>query len=253
MDETSRDLADYTVRYRSLPFEPLQARYRRRRVLARVAAHAPRRLAEIGCGEFPLFLDLPEMEAVVIEPTAAFAAHARRLAEGLRSVTVVEDYAERVVPGSVGGPFDMVVVSGLLHEVPDPRRLLSAVRGLCRPRGLVHVNVPSSGSLHRLLAVAMGLVPDPATESENQRMLQQQRIYEPLRLQRELTDAGFVVRASGSILVKPFTHAQMQRLVDDGFLTTDLLDGLDRLADVLPDLGSEIWVDAERADDWADD
>jgi SAM-dependent methyltransferase len=248
VDETSRDLADYTVRYRSLPFEPLQARYRRRRVLARVAAHAPRRLAEIGCGELPLFLDLPGVEAVVIEPTAAFAASARRLAEGRSGVTVVEDYAERVAAGSVGGQVDMVVVSGLLHEVPDPQRVLAAARALCRPGGVVHVNVPSSRSFHRLLAVAMGLIPDPAAESANQRALQQQRIYDPASLERELAAAGLTVRERGSILVKPFTHAQMQRLVDDRFLTPELLDGLDRLAEVLPELGSEIWADAEPAD-----
>jgi hypothetical protein len=114
---------------------------------------------------------------------------------------------------------------------------------------VVHVNVPSAGSLHRRLAVAMGLISDPAEESETQRLLQQRHVYDAAELEQELVDAGFRIRRRGSILVKPFTHAQMQRLVDDGFLTPQLLDGLDRLADQLPELGSEIWVDAEPAGD----
>jgi len=132
LDETARDLADYTARYRALPFEPLQLRFRRRRVLSRVAVHAPRRLAEVGCGEFPLFLDLPDVEAVVIEPTAAFAANARRLAADRPGITVVEEYAERVPPESVGGTVDMVVVS---HRSTDSSRSVrdSATRTGTRP------------------------------------------------------------------------------------------------------------------------
>jgi Methyltransferase domain len=161
-------------------------------------------------------------------------------------VTVVEALAEGVDVSALGGPFDMVVLSCLLHEVPDPQRLLATLRAACASGGVAHVNVPSSRSLHRLLAVAMGLIPDPATESDTQRTMQQRRsVYDQPGLEEELARAGFSVSARGSILVKPFTHAQMQHLVDDGFLTPELLDGLDRLAEMLPDLGSEIWVDAE--------
>ncbi len=243
----ARDLVEYAARYQELPFEPLQAAYRRRRVLARIAVHRPTRLLEVGCGEVPLFLDLPGQETVVVEPTAVFAETARRLADSRPGVSVVEALLEDTPAEALGGPFEMVVVSGLLHEVPDPQHLLQAVHRTCRPGGVVHVNVPSAGSLHRLLAVAMGLIPDPATESDTQRLLQQRHVYDAGGLDREMVAAGFRVRERGSILVKPFTHAQMQRLVDDGFLTPQVLDGLDRLTELLPELGSEIWVDAEPA------
>jgi SAM-dependent methyltransferase len=243
-----RDLVDYAEQYRALPFEPVQIHYRRRLVLARVAARAPRRLLEIGCGEAPLFTDLPDVESVVIEPTAAFAAGARALAVDRPDVVVVEDLAERVDPASVGGGFDLVVLSCLLHEVPDPQLLLAAARRLCAPGGVLHVNVPNARSMHRLLAVAMGLIPSPTTRSETQQRMQQRSIYDAEGLEAELRTAGFAVCERGSLFVKPFTHAQMQRLVDDGFLTPELLDGLDVLAGQLPGLGSELWVEAEPVD-----
>jgi SAM-dependent methyltransferase len=246
--DAPRDLVGYADQYRALPFEPLQAGFRRRLVLARVATHRPRRLLEIGCGEHPLFLDLPDVAVTVLEPAPAFAAQARRLGEGRDDVEVIEESAEDVDVDSIGGPFDMVVVSCLLHEVPDPRRLLVAARGFCAPQGVLHVNVPSAHSLHRLLAVAMGLIPHPATESDTQRLMQQRReVYDAAGLEQEVTTAGFTVRHRGSLFVKPFTHGQMQELVDSGFLTPQLLDGLDALAGLLPDLGSELWVDAEPA------
>lgn len=248
MTEARRDLVDYVAQYRALPFESLQLAFRRRRVLERIAVHAPSRLLEIGCGESPLFTDLPGLETVVVEPAGAFAENARRLAGGRPEVSVVEDYAEHLTAGSLGGPFDMVVVSCVLHEVPDPQLLLSAVRGLCAPAGVVHVNVPSARSLHRLLAVAMGLIADVATPSDTQRTMQQRGVYDSAALDAELVRAGFAVEARGSILVKPFTHAQMQQLVDQDFLTPRMLDGLDVLAQMLPDLGSELWVDARPAE-----
>ena len=248
MTRAPRDLVDYAVQYRALPFEQLQAGFRRRRVLAQVVARAPRRLLEIGCGQLPLFVDLPGMESVVIEPTPAFAENARRLAEGRAGVSVVEALAEDVAAASLGGACDMVVLSCVLHEVPDPQRLLAAARSFCSPDSLLHVNVPSAHSLHRLLAVAMGLIPDPATESDVQRQMQQRTVYDAAELERELLRAGFAVRDRGSLFVKPFTHAQMQRLVDEQFMTPQMLEGLDRLADALPDLGSELWVDAMPAE-----
>ena len=244
-----RDLADYAVQYRALPFEPIQIAYRRRRVLAQVTARSPQRLLEIGCGELPLFVDLPGVKCVVVEPTPAFAENARRLAADHPSARVVEDYAEAVHPVDVGGAFDMVVVSCLLHEVPDPQALLAAVRNLCTEKAVVHVNVPSARSLHRMLAVAMGLIPDPATESETQRTMQQRGVYDAASLEDALDRAGFIVLERGSIFVKPFTHSQMQRLVDEEFLTTEMLDGLARLAELMPELGSELWVDVEPRHD----
>jgi SAM-dependent methyltransferase len=245
--DTARDLVDYVSSYRALPFEPVQAAYRRRLVLSRVAAAGPRRLLEIGCGALPLFPDLPGVACTVLEPATEFAAGARRMAAGRADVTVVEALAEDVDPLDLGSPFDVVVLSCLLHEVPDPRRLLAAARRACAPGGVLHVNVPNATSLHRLLAVAMGLIPDPAATSDTQRTMQQRAVYDAAGLHREVTGAGFDVRASGSLFVKPFTHAQMQHLVDVGFLTPHLLDGLDALAARLPELGSELWVDAVPA------
>jgi 2-polyprenyl-3-methyl-5-hydroxy-6-metoxy-1,4-benzoquinol methylase len=238
----ARDLSDYTEQYRRLPFEPIQAFYRRLKVLAEISRYAPRRLLEVGCGHLPLHKDLSGMHITVVEPAAEFARNARYTAAAGADVNVIEACLEAVSPPEE--PFDMVVVSCLLHEVDDPQALLAAVRRMCGSDTVIHLNVPNARSLHRLLAVAMGLIERPDAHSQTQATMQQRAIYHLASLEDELSAAGFVVREHGSLFVKPFTHAQMQQLVDQKFMTPTMLDGLDRLAETLPELGSEIWVNA---------
>lgn len=243
----TRNIHSYTEQYMRLPFEPLQAAYRRRKVLAEIERHRPRRLLEIGCGHQPLFIDWPAASWTVIEPAPLFAENARTLASGYRDVHVVEGYAEVFSRDPEDAPYDMVILSCLLHEVEDPQSLLSSVRRLCSEGTLLHVNVPNARSLHRLLAVAMGLISSPESKSDMQRTMQQRSVYDAVSLHDELVRAGFAVAEHGTLFVKPFTHAQMQQLVDEGFLTPALLEGLDRLVQQLPDLGSELWVNARLA------
>jgi SAM-dependent methyltransferase len=241
----ARDIQGYTEQYLQLPFETIQAAYRRRLVLSRIAHHRPRRLLEIGCGRIPLFTDLPDTAVTVIEPSPTFAEVARQLATERRDVRVLQAYAEDVDPEAEGMDVEMVVLSCLLHEVDDAQALLAAVHRLCGTDTVVHVNVPNALSLHRLLAVSMGLLAAPEAPSDTQRRMQQRTVYNGKTLQAELALAGFEITDQGGLFVKPFSHAQMQQLVDQGFMTTPMLDGLAHLVEVLPDLGSEIWADAK--------
>ena len=242
----SRNIVEYTASYDRLPFEPIQASYRRRRVLSEIARHRPASLLEVGCGHAPLFSDLEGMAITVVEPAPAFAEQARRAAAGRPDVRVIEAFLEAADLSLAR--FDMVVVGCLLHEVDDPQSLLAAVRRHCDPGTVLHLSVPNAHSLHRLLAVAMGLIDSPKALSLTQLTMQQRSTYDSQTLHAELNRAGFQVTDSGSLFVKPFTHAQMQQLVDQGFMTPAMLDGLDRLAVIEPNLGSEIWVNARLSD-----
>lgn len=241
-----RDMTDYVAQFHALPFEPIQASYRRNLVIKEVLRYQPKRILEIGCGMAPLFAQLPAgIHATVVEPADEFARRAREIGQGSDEISIVQSFVEEFYPDQTD--FDVIVASCVLHEVPDPKAMLAAIRRLCRSDTVLHVNVPNANSLHRQLAVAMGLIPFAGAPSDTQRTMQQRTsVYDVSTLSSELRDAGFEVLASGSIFIKPFTHGQMQRLVDAGLLTADMLNGLDRLAETLPDLGSEIWVNARR-------
>ena len=246
MNHASRDLDEYSRQYQVLAFESIQIEYRRSLVLRKIAQCKPGRLLEVGCGTRPLFTDLPtDMDITVVEPAKAFADHAKVLASGRSRAKVQQGFMESVDLGTT--EFDMIILSGVLHEVPDPTSMLRAIREHCTNSTTLHVNVPNALSLHRLLAVAMGLIETPSCHSQTQRRMQQRDTpYDPQSLRNELLSSGFSVVDEGSYFIKPFTHDQMQTLVDSGFMTNAMLNGLDKLIDWLPDLGSEIWAHALR-------
>ncbi len=243
-----RDIDAYQRAYAASDFEPVQARMRRRMLLTLLARWQPRRVLEVGCGNEALFTDyLPFERFCVVEPGAAFAAQARDQAGDDPRIRVVQSFMEDAAEQLAVESFDCILLSGLLHEVPDSSSLLAAVRSLCSANTQVHVNVPNARSLHRLLALEMGLISDLRQLSDNQRDLQQPRTFDGHGLSALCADNGFEVIERGSYFIKPYTHRQMAQLQDIGLLDERMLDGLYGLARHLPDMGSETFVNLRRA------
>jgi SAM-dependent methyltransferase len=151
----------YALQYSQDQFETVLVEVRRRRVLESILPHHPREVLEVGCGLEPLFSFYQDFERhTIVDPSPAFVGNSRELAAGDDRVEVIEGTLEDRAGTLAGRTFDAVVVSSLLHEVPDAPALLAAVHALCDRRTVVHVNVPNVRSFHRLLAVEGGLIGD---------------------------------------------------------------------------------------------
>ena len=149
----------------------------------------------------------------VVEPSPRFVAHARQLAADDPRVTIVEGFIEEVADQLSGTRFDLVVVSSLLHEVPDPGALLRAIHSACGPSTIVHVNVPNVRSFHRLLAVEMGVIDSVFTQSETEVGADRQLHDSTRRSLRAMFKGARVGVLLGSglyFLIKPFTHEQIE-------------------------------------------
>lgn len=244
----TKNISSYTTEYNDdYGFEAEMVRYRRTLVLERLTHHRPRTVVELGCGA-----DLQAQgysdaggrwnDWTIVEPSQFFADHAR--ASTLTDLRVVQGFFEDVA-GQVPQTIDVLLCSGLLHEVPDADRLIAAMRGQMAPNTVLHVNVPNAGSMHRQLARAMGLIDDVKAISPRNASLQQPRVYDLPDLTAQLERHGLAVTATGGYLVKPFTHGQMKPLV--GVLGRDVMDGLYQLGKDMPQLASEIFVEAQLA------
>ena len=241
----SKNIDAYTASYTDdFGFEAEMVRYRRALVLERLKRHAPRTIVELGCGadlQAQGYADAGGTwdDWLIVEPSGVFAGHA--LASDLPGLRVVqaffEDAADTAPPR-----IDMLLCSGLLHEVPDSDRLIAAMRAQMGPQTVLHVNVPNARSMHRQLAKAMGLIGDLKAISPRNASLQQPRVYDLADLTAQLERHGLSVIESGGHLVKPFTHHQMAPLVET--LGRDVMDGLFALGKSHPDLASEIFVEA---------
>lgn len=246
----ARDMEGYSDLYEAhyaggFSLERVLIDTRRRLILASMAAHACRSVLEIGCGLEPLFMFASDFEGfTVVEPSARFAENARRLAANDPRVTIVEGFVEDVAGQLVDRAFDFIVASSLLHEVPDPDRLLRSIRALSGPETVVHLNVPNVRSFHRLLALEMGLIDSVFTQSKTEARFGRQTRFDLPSLASKVEAHGFEVRDSGTYFIKPFTHEQIEAAVDRGAIGREVVHGLERMAKHLPDMGAEMYVEA---------
>ena len=238
----------YAAQYAGGPgwFETVMVDARRRQVLGTAARHPHRRLLEVGSGLEPLFLHLPSVEAyTLVEPVPEFCARARALAGDSARVRVHQGTLEALAP-ELGQGFDLIVVSSLLHEVPDPNQLLQAVHGLCARETVVHVNVPNVRSLHRVLALEMGLLGQLSEPSEMERRFGRHTRFDREGFVKSLEATGLEVLRFATYFLKPFSHAQMEALFDSGILDRSALGALERVAERFPEHGAEMLAEVRR-------
>jgi hypothetical protein len=239
--------AEYASQYASRAFETVLVRIRQEQVLDAMARYPHARILEVGCGLDPLFTRVPQCESfTVVEPSSEFAQHARALAAGRADVHVVAAFLEDVVSELAALAPDFIAVSSLLHEVRDVHGLLAALRTIATPRTVLHFNVPNVRSFHRLLAAEMGLIQDVFEPSPMERRFQRQRRFDARTLADLLEAEGFRVCRAGSYFIKPFTHAQMQAMLEGGIIDDRVVRGLQAMSRHFPDLGCEIFADAIR-------
>ena len=243
------DISDYTASYlENYDFERVMVHFRRKLVVERLHHYSPEHIVEIGCG--------PELQSMayrsqdgrwgswtIVEPSTEFAEIARNC--GLDDVLVINGHFEEAVSQIECLPTpSMIICSGLLHEVPDPRALLKAVVSVMGTETVLHGNVPNAHSLHRRLGVAMKVTTSVFESSHRNELLQQPRVYDFELLEKDLGAEKLRIFASGGYFIKPFSHDQMARIED--VLGWEVLDGLDALGREHPEWASEIFFEAVR-------
>ncbi|RBY79618.1 hypothetical protein DQ238_10545 [Geodermatophilus sp. TF02-6] len=185
---------------------------------------------ELGCATGLMTSLFAERDVTVdaVERTPSYhrAAVARALPRATFHLTDIDDF-----PGT--RRYEHVVAAHLLNELADPLRLLRRIHDdLLAPGGLVHVSLTNPYSLHRLIAVEMGILDGPAALSDRGRALATVEIFDADRLEALARQAGLVCVHREPVLLKPFTNAQLAELPDG------VVAGLDRVARRFPEHGA---------------
>src|SRR5690606_7146012 len=89
----------------------------------------------------------------------------------------------------------------------------------------------------------MGLIDSVFEPSEMERRFQRTTRFDMDSLQQVLREEGFEVTRSGSYMVKPFTHQQMESMLAAGIVDGRVLEGLARMVAHLPGMGCVIYAD----------
>jgi SAM-dependent methyltransferase len=194
-------------------------------------------VVELGFGEGVTLARLAPLPRryVVVEGAPSLAARVR---SEFPDVEVVEALFEDHRPDT---PCDKLLALHVLEHVDDPIALARHLHSWVAPGGEIVVVVPNRRSLHRRLAVLMGLQPELDTLSPRDHLVGHQRVYDLDQLEGDLRQAGFEPFERRGLFLKVLPNAMM---LDHPLA---LIQALNELGDELPaDVGANIAVRARR-------
>jgi SAM-dependent methyltransferase len=195
------------------------------------------RVLEMGCssGVMTRYLAKHTSTLRVVDGSRKYLDDVRTLLDQDGHADVRLDHAlfEDYVPGAT---FDAIVMARAVEHLAAPGPVLRKVAGWLAPGGELHVMVPNAWSFHRLVGVAMGLLPEPHALNDRDRAYGHHRVYDPTTLRAELEAAGLdVVEEAGSSL-KFLANAQMHAL------DPKLWDAFEKVGRQFPAHGAEIYA-----------
>jgi SAM-dependent methyltransferase len=184
---------------------------------------------ELGCATGLMTARLAGRGAAVVAVDREPAYLARLAARGLTGVRLRRADLERYEDGAV---YDHVVATNVLHELDDPLALLVRARRWLAPGGRLHVSLQNPESLHRLVALELGLIDRLETVSDLGRRYATRRLWSAAAFAGLAASAGLVVRSREPVLLKPLPNALMAALPGD------VVEGLMRVAHRFPENGA---------------
>ena len=124
--------------------------------------------------------------------------------------------------------FEIVLASHVLEHVDEPRLVLDNASRWLAPGGRLIVIVPNRDSIHRRLAVIMGLQDRLDTLGPRDMLVGHQRVYSISTLEAELMDAGYELAETKGFFLKTLPNSMMLDY------SPELIDALNVVAEALP-------------------
>lgn len=238
-----KDINKYWDKYKSIySFEEFSAIYREVELLKSVS-FKKKSVIEIGCGFKPLFKVVKNFKQyIAIEPGKKPFNSTSRISKNFKNVSVVNSTFQEWSLLNKDLKSDLIIFPGILHEVKDPKSLLKMCLNHIRPGGHIYINVPNVNSLHRKLAVSMGIIKNTNVKSKRNLELEQYHNFSTESLKKLLNSLSKKIKIIRlkTFFLKPFTHSQMLSIFSKGIINHKVIKGLYDISDELDGLGSEI-------------
>jgi 2-polyprenyl-3-methyl-5-hydroxy-6-metoxy-1,4-benzoquinol methylase len=133
--------------------------------------------------------------------------------------------------------YDNIILGHVLEHVIDPVSILSLVKTWLKPGGRILAAVPNARSIHRQVAVIMGLLPTEEGMNENDLHHGHRRVFNPETFRNAFTQAGLKIEIFGGYWLKPVSNRQIEET-----WSPEMLDAFMQLGERYPDIAGEIYV-----------
>lgn len=137
--------------------------------------------------------------------------------------------------------FDTIIADHVLEHVEQPVSMLRRMHSWLAHHGRIVVGVPNAHSIHRLVAVKMGLLKHPCELNARDAATGHRRVYTPAALQQDLAAGGFRIIEMGGVFFKPVTYAQIQ-----DHWTEEMIQGFFELGKDFPEHAADLYAVCER-------
>ena len=124
--------------------------------------------------------------------------------------------------------FDCVLATHVLEHVDDPIVLLKEMKNWITDNGKIIIIVPNKESLHRQLALIMGLQPQLDTLGARDKLVGHQRVYSIETLSNDTINAGLKVVTTEGFFLKTLPNSMML-----GY-SKDLVVALNKISPLMP-------------------
>ena len=107
---------------------------------------------------------------------------------------------------------------------------------------MIYINVPNANSLHRRIAVSMGILKETTGKSSRNLELEQNYNFtiKSLKSLINKVSKNFEILKLKTFFLKPFTHDQMLSIFNKGIIDHEIIRGLYEVSEQTEELGSEI-------------
>lgn len=237
--------ANYHKNYNELPFEDVLRTYRYNHVKKLFSKFNAQNILEIGCGYNPIFEHYSDFNSMtIVELDPHFFQDAIKKATGKLNIKIINKPIQDST-SELGSNFDVILISGFLHEIDNPEEVLTLIKKISNPSTRVISFVPNAKSFHRVLAYEAGLISQINDFSDNDKKFGRRLVWDMNSFSELFIACGYQVEEIETYFIKPFAHSQMRKLIDDGIFTNQVLDGLNNMIKYMPDMGCEIAIVAK--------
>jgi 2-polyprenyl-3-methyl-5-hydroxy-6-metoxy-1,4-benzoquinol methylase len=176
------------------------------------------RVLELGCATGLMTASFVAAGATVVGVDRSEVYLRRARARGLDGARFVQGDVEAY---DHGGPYDHVVATNLIHELPDPDRFLRRCLERLDVGGHLHLSLQNPYSVHRLAALELGLITDLREISARGQQFSTLQLYDAEQLADLGKAAGLTLVEQEGVMLKPLPNDRMAALPDlvlEGFV-----------------------------------
>lgn len=151
-----------------------------------------------------------------------------------KKVVLINSYFENL---DLEEKFDTIMMAHVLEHVKNPVLVIKIATKFLKKDGIIIVDVPNALSIHRQVGVLMGMLKSEYELNKQDLSIGHKRVYNMQKLVKDITLGGLRVKNKGGIFLKPFSNAQMEKILSKKRIEAFSLMGIK-----FPEIAAEIYV-----------